>query len=325
MSDFSILRISCESYSRLPAAVWYSQVRQPIPGPGLPAPLALSTFLKALVRCHVRRRPGEIRRAAPLTAMSLFAHCDPDLSVDCVVKVIAQTPVFVTIGLAAISAVLYDVTVFWLGIGLLANMVVNAAVNIFMHPHDSGRIIKGTAGFLGNPSYKAQFCVYLAVTLLMFYDLFDVHVAGWVLAFLYFLVIAVLWAGVFLAGDAFGPTYFGAALGFVCAILFMWIYIYFLEPYSVALCYSWFGNLNGLRHSVSNRPALRDPRTHATMARLMAAYGTDDPKDIVNFACMYNGVVDKQSTDPVFTALGGPDDRGEDDDPEGEEEENAGL
>ncbi len=234
--------------------------------------------------------------------MSLFSHC-VKLDEECFCIVIGRFPEYLTVGMFFMSLILYDVTFFWFSLGLIANGLFNMALNLFMHPHDAVRVIYGTAGFLGNPSYRAQFCVYAVVTVLLFYDLFDVHVAAWMLGLLFFTVALVLYATVFLTHESYWPIYYGAAMGFIAAVIFFWIYAALLEKYSGALTYSWFGNINGLRHCYSSRTRLEDPASHDTMERVKRAVGTDNVKQVMDFVGLWGGVADEQNSDPIYEVV----------------------
>ena len=236
--------------------------------------------------------------------MSLFSHCDPTFTVECVCWVIAQAPVWATVGLFAVSLVIYDVAWFWLGVGLIANGLVNTALNLFIHPHNATQVVFGTAGFLGNPSFKAQFCVYFVVTLLIFYERFTFHVAGYVFGFLYFVIIAVLYASVYLTHEPYTSIYFGAGIGFIDAVVFMFVYYFYLERYSSAICHSWFGNLKGMYHCYSSRVNLLNAESHDKLEAVKRALGTDSIKEVLNFALQWSAVAHPQDSNPVYTIEG---------------------
>ena len=231
--------------------------------------------------------------------MSLFGHC-PQFDTECVCSVVMQFPVWTTVILFGFSIIYYDVMYFWLGLELMANYVLNIILNLYVHPHDATRVVFGTAGFLGYPSFQAQFISNLATVTLLFYHLHRVHIPGWIFVCFYTIIIAVMFAAVYLAKESYGSIYVGTVVGWALGVVASLVFTNFLYRYSDALCHSWFGNLYGLRNSYAIRYQLENKSTHDKMELLLDAGQFKNRKEIINFVMAFNGIADKQSSDAIY-------------------------
>ena len=231
--------------------------------------------------------------------MSLFT-CG--FTVDCTCALILRAPEYLTMGLFLTSFFYYDVTFFWFGVGLMLNYTVNVVLNAIIHPFSGAGTWEGRPGFLNNPSFPAQFCTYVGVLFVLFYHSYHIHVPGFLLAFLYTIILVILYADARITTDSDFAMYLGAGIGVVMAVLSIALFIKYLDAYSEDLAYSWFGKWWGLRNSIATRYNLESQETHERMSRVMEAGGFTSYKEAVNFIQAFNGLADTTFYDPVYRA-----------------------
>ncbi len=231
--------------------------------------------------------------------MSLFSHCST-IDTYCVCVLINRIPDYATIALSVTSFFIQDISMFWLGWGLLFNYFVNVLFNLYLHPYDVYQVIFGTAGFLGNPSFQSQFCSYLVVSLVLFWHMFHMHTPAWCFVLLKASVMAVTFACVYLTNQKFSAVYLGWLIGFVNAVISLATFRYYLNNYSDMLCHSWFGDFCSLRHCYATREQLEEEDFHRRFQRAMLASGCKTPKHLVNLALSFHGLADNLESDPSF-------------------------
>lgn len=232
--------------------------------------------------------------------MSLLSHCDPTITTECICRVVARVPEYATVFLFLLPFFYYDIVFFWLSFELLLNYFVNILLNMFVHPHDVTKVIFGTAGFLGYPSFQAQFAINLSTVVILFQHLFRLHIPGWIFVMFYTIIIAVLFACVYLAHEEFGAIYVGSAIGWAIGVVSVWFFTVYLEQHSNFICFSKFGNWNGLRNSYAVRHHLEHPATHERMDRIMEAGQFANHKDAVQWIFTFNGMADELDSDPTY-------------------------
>jgi len=232
--------------------------------------------------------------------MSLLSHCGQTVTAECVAQVIRKFPEYTTVMLFGMSLVYYDVTFFWLSLGLMLSYGVNILLNLIVHPHDAIQVIFGTAGYLGNPSFQSQYCVNIVLLTVMFFHTYRNHVPAYGVALLYAGIIAVMFATVYLTNEAYESIYTGAVVGLVCALVSMFVYYMYLEPLSDEFCMTWFGKINGLRNSYAKRRLLDDPEMHRRVHRMQVAGGYTSIKEMLHDLMAFNATIDEQEGDPVY-------------------------
>jgi len=236
--------------------------------------------------------------------MSLLSHCGTTVTTECVCRVIARFPEYTTVGLFFASWVYYDVVFFWLSIEMMISYFINILLNLITHPHDATQVVFGTAGFLGNPSFQAQFCVNTVLVTVMFFHFYRNHVPGWGIGVLFTVIVAVMFATVYLTNESYMSIYTGSLVGAIVAVISFVIYALYLQPLSNDLCFTWFGKLNGFRNSYAKRLELDDPEFHRRVLLMMQVGGYDNIKEMINDLIALNATADEQETDPLYADFG---------------------